>query len=264
MSSLLVFAVDTYGGYPVQVDIAVNGNFIKCSQKPIMVNNSTYIPLRAFSDAIGASVNWDSGSKTATIKKGGHTFAFYSGADFCYIDGAKKNYKAINYKDLLFIPVRAMATTLGYGVEWDSTYLTVKISASGVSVPEKCKDYSYSYEDMLYLGRIVQSESGSQSFATRLGVANTVMNRVRSNQFPNSVKGVILDTKYGTQFPPAHTSSFNVTPEKSSMIAAKCALNGINNVGNSLYFTSKASAPSSWAHKNRTHYTTIGNICFYL
>ena len=264
MSSVSVFAIDKYGGYPVQVDIAVNGNFIKCAQKPIMVDNSTYIPLRAFSDAIGASVEWDASSKTATIKKGGHTFVFYSGRDYCYIDGVQKNHKAINYKDLLFIPVRAMVTTLGYGVEWDAAYLTVKITASGISVPEKCKDYSYTYDDMLYLARITQIESGSQNFATKLGVANTVMNRVRSSQFPNSVKGVIFDTNYGTQFPPAHTSSFNVTPTKANMLAAKCALNGINNVGNSLYFTSKASAPSSWAHNNRTHYITIGNICFYL
>lgn len=264
MTSFSVLAVDKYGGYPVQVDISVNGSFIKCAQKPIMVDNSTYIPLRAFSDAIGASVNWDANNKAATIQKSGHTFVFYSGQNYCYIDGTKKSHKAVNYKDLLFIPVRAMATTLGYGVEWDSTYLTVKISASGISVPEKCKDYSYTYEDMLYLARITQVECGSQNFETKLGVANTVMNRVRSKQFPNTVKGVIFDTNYGTQFPPAHTSSFNVTPTKANILAAKCALNGINNVGNSLYFTSKASAPSSWAHNNRTHHSTIGNICFYL
>lgn len=264
MSSFSVFAIDKYGGYPIQVDISVNGSFIKCAQKPIMVENSTYIPLRAFSDAIGATISWDAKESAATITKGNHCFVFYSGRDYCYINGEQTSHKAIEYKDLLFVPVRAMTTALGYGVEWDSAYLTVKITAGNISVPENCRDYSYTYEDMLYLARITQIECGSQPFATKLGVANTVMNRVRSNQFPNSVKGVIFDTKYGTQFPPAHTSSFNITPSKSNMLAAKCALNGINNVSTSLYFTSKTSAPNSWAHKNRTHYTTIGNICFYL
>jgi len=264
MSSFSVLAIDKYGGYPIQVDISVNESFIKCVHKPIMVENHTYIPLRAFSDAIGATVSWDAKESAATITKGNHSFVFYSGRDYCYIDGKQTNHKAIEYKDLLFVPVRAMTTALGYEVQWDSTYLTVKITADNINVPENCRDYSYTYEDMLYLARITQIESGSQSFAAKLGVANTVMNRVRSNLFPNSVKGVVLDTKYGTQFPPAHTDSFYITPSKTNMLAAKCALNGINNVGNSLYFASKTNAQSSWAHRNRTYYTTIGWILFYL
>ena len=32
-----VFAVDTYYGYKIPVDIDINGNFIKCIEKPIMI-----------------------------------------------------------------------------------------------------------------------------------------------------------------------------------------------------------------------------------
>ena len=49
LASSTVFAVDTWGGYNVPVDIDINGSFIKCVQKPILVDSTTYIPLRAFS-----------------------------------------------------------------------------------------------------------------------------------------------------------------------------------------------------------------------
>ena len=125
-------------------------------------------------------------------------------------------------------------------------------------------DWSYSSEDIVYLSKIVQKESGYQSFKAKLGVAGTVMNRVKSSQFPNTVKAVIYDTKYGVQFPPAHTDGFVKTvPSKESVIAAKCALRGINVVRNSLYFISTKNAPQSWAHKNRPFYTTINGMSFY-
>ena len=263
LSAVSVHAIDNYGGYPVPVDIAVNGSFIKCSQKPIMVNNRTYIPLRALADAIGASISWDGNTRAATMTKSNHTFEFHSGWDTCTIDGVKKNHPTINHKDLLFVPVRAISETLGYGVEWDDFYLTVKINAPSVSVPQSSIDYSYSFEDIMYLSKITHIESGSLAYNTRIAVANTVLNRKRSGEFPNTIKDVIFDTNYGTQFPPAHTDKFNNTPSKQSVMAAKCALNGINIVGNSLYFVDVEYQSGSWVHNNRRLYKTVGTMAFY-
>ncbi len=263
VTSITALAVDTYGGYIVPVDIDVNGSFIKCEQKPILINSTTYIPLRAFSDAIGGTIGWDANQKAATMTKSGHSFVFYPQRNYCLIDGVKKNHPSIIYKDLTFIPVRAVSEVLNYKVAWDDLYLTVKITASGVTVPDSCKDWSYTYDDLLYLGKITHIESGYQHFKVKLGVANTVINRVKSSQFPNNIKDVIFDTRYGVQFPPAHTTKINVTPSKDSMIAVKCALNGVNNVRNSLYFNDAQYASSSWAHNNRPHYATIYDMSFY-
>lgn len=261
--SVSAFTVDNYGGYNIPADIDVNGNFIKCAEKPILVNNVAYIPLRAFSDAIGGVIKWNATENAAEMTKDGHSFVFYPGKDYCRIDGIEKKYSSVLYKDLTFIPVRAVSEVLGYAVKWDDFYMTVKVEAPGVVVPENCKDKSYTYEDILYLGRIVQVESGYQQFKVKLGVAGTVVNRVRSAKFPNNVKAVIFDTRYGVQFPPAHTDKINNTPSKGSVIAAKCALGGVNIVGNSLYFIDASNAASSWAHNNRPHYATICDMSFY-
>ncbi len=263
LTSINVFAIDLYGGYPIFADIEINGNFIKCVQKPITVNGSTYIPLRAFCDAIGASISWNHEEQAATVTKDKHTFVYYGEKDYSIIDG-KKSDGAVMENHLLFIPVRATCAALGYKIEWDNFYYIVKITAPDITVPEKCKDFSYNLEDILYLAKITQIESGSQPFKTKVGVAATVVNRTKSKLFPNTIKGVIFDTKYGTQFPPAHTDKINVTPSSACILAAKCALNNTSPVGNSLYFISKSAAPSSWAHKNREFYITLGNMNFYL
>lgn len=258
-----VFAADTYGGYNVPVDIELNGHFIKCAEQPILIDGITYIPLRAFSDAVGGSIFWDDSQRAAVLEQGGHSFRFYPDDGSCVIDGEKADYDSVLYQNLTFIPVRVISETLGYDVVWDDFYLAVKITAPHIQIPEEFRAYPYTYEDMLYLGKITQIESGYEPFAVKLGVACTVVNSVKSSKFPNTVKGVIFDTKYGTQFPPVHTSKIEVIPAKDTMIAAKCALRGVQVVGNSLYFIDTSVSSKSWAHNNRPFYCTLHEMNFY-
>lgn len=263
-SSFCAYGADTYNGYNYPVDIAVNGNFIKCTQKPILINGTAYIPLRSFADAIGATTSWNSQNSSATIQKDWHNFVFFPGNSYSIIDGAEKTHKAVLHNNVTFVPVRVLAEALGYEVWWDKSTLTVIVTAHGVEVPEYCKDYSYSSEDIYYLGKITQIESGYQHFQVKLGVAATIMNRVRSSQFPNTVKDVIFDTRYSTQFPPAHTQKFaTLEPSADTLIAAKCALHGVNLVRNSLYFVDTPYARGSWVHDNRPHYITLHDMSFY-
>ncbi len=264
LSTFNVFAVDTYSGYNYPIDIDVNGSFIKCAEKPILMDGTTYIPLRDFSDAVGGTIEWNGEEMSATMLKDGHTFVFYLENDYCLIDGDQKNYGSVVYNGLTFVPVRAVSEVLGYEVSWDDFYLAVKIVAPGVEVPWECIDTSYTYEDIMYLAKITQIESGYQHFQVKLGVAGTVMNRVKSPEFPATVKDVIFDTRYSPQFPPAHTEKFEtLTVSKDTMIASKCVLFGVNIVEDSLYFVDTAYAPGSWVHTNRPHCITLHDMSFY-
>ena len=263
LTTITVLGADQYKGYELPIDIEINGSFVKCDAKPFLKDGVTYIPLRALSNAINAQILWDDATYTATMVKDEHTFAFCSEETYCTIDGTTQNCNAINYKDLTFVPVRIISETLNYKVDWDNTYMVVKITAPNVTVADNCKDNSYTYEDITYLSKITMLESGSGSLDMKIAICNTILNRVKSTLFPNTVKEVIFDTKYGTQFPPAHTDMINKTPSKECFIAAKCALNGVNLAGKSLYFISTKAAPKSWAHKNRPFYKTIESTNFY-
>lgn len=122
----------------------------------------------------------------------------------------------------------------------------------------------YSEEDLYWLSRIVHAESQGESFQGKLAVANCVLNRVKSDEYPDSIKEVIFDTKYGVQYQPTVNGSIYETPDSDSINAAKDALSGVNPVGDCLFFFNPDTASNFWISENREFYTAIGNHHFYL
>ena len=55
----------------------------------------------------------------------------------------------------------------------------------------KVKAYEYTADDMVMIGKVVQHEAGNQSELGKRLVIDTIMNRVESDRFPNTVKDVL-------------------------------------------------------------------------
>lgn len=121
---------------------------------------------------------------------------------------------------------------------------------------------NYTDEDLYWLSRIVHAESSGESYEGKLAVANVVLNRMKSKSFPNTVKAVIFDKKYGVQFSPTKNGSIYKTPSQESIKAATAALEGTNNIQNALYF-SNFSSHKSKSKKKYSFYKKIGNHTFY-
>ncbi|MFD2117760.1 stalk domain-containing protein [Paenibacillus yanchengensis] len=49
------------------MDVVVNGKLL--DQQGVLIDNVTYVPVRAVADALGASVKWDSKTRTVNINK---------------------------------------------------------------------------------------------------------------------------------------------------------------------------------------------------
>ena len=71
-------APESVEGFNVPIDIMLNGDFIACTQKPFVENGTTYIPLRALSEAISATLSWNETEKCAQMQKDGNAFLFYT------------------------------------------------------------------------------------------------------------------------------------------------------------------------------------------
>lgn len=252
-------------GFTIPVDVTINDIFIKASSKPVIENNLIYMPLRSFADAISADVTWNAETRAATLSKYGMDFTFYADKNFCTFRDVDDPYgAAIMYGDTMFIPLDFVCYWLGYGFSWNSYYYIYEIIAPDIVVPETSIDTSYTKEDLYWLSKITHVECGAESVRTRIGIANTVINRVRSPIYPNNIYDAILDVKHGVQYPPAHTAKFrNCIPSNTSMIAAKCALNGVELVGTSVAFVHVNAFERSWAANNMRHYTTIGVVGFF-
>ena len=124
---------------------------------------------------------------------------------------------------------------------------------------------SSQYEtDLYWLSRIIHAEAEAEPYAGKVAVGNVILNRVKSNLFPNTVKGVIFEYYQGIpQFSPVADGTIYNSPDSNSIQAAKAALAGTNYVGNATYFFNPDKAEGAWIVANKTYVTRIGNHVFY-
>lgn len=251
----------------IPIDISVNGSFIKTDAPAFIEYDTTFVPIRFVSDALGAdSVEWEPGSATATIRHGNLTIEIIENQNYAFVNGVKTplHRSAGIYGQRMYVPVRFVSETFGAKVGWDATYYTVQIEKKGVTVNSSLIDRRYTIDEIFWLGRIIEAESAGEPVRGKIGVGNVILNRVRSSDFPNTIYEVIFDRKYGVQFEPILNGTIYNTPSNESIISAKRALRGENMVGESLYFLNPRIAQSNWITNNRTYYTTIKNHDFYL
>ena len=124
-------------------------------------------------------------------------------------------------------------------------------------------DDVYSYEDLYWLSRIISAEARGEPFIGQLAVGTVVINRTRSDYYPDTIYKVIFDKVGGTQFTPASTGSVYREPTESSVIAAKLCLEGFSLDPNILFFFNSSIAAGSWITANREYTMTVGRHDFY-
>jgi N-acetylmuramoyl-L-alanine amidase len=218
----------------------------------------TYVSLRSVTQALrpDAVVSWE--GDHASVTASGLTITAYPYQTYLVANG---RYLYLPYgvryeNNAIMVPVRELAEALGAQVWWDAndknTYIT---SGTGAIVSG---DEFYNADDVYWLSRIINAESGNQSLEGKLGVGNVILNRVNSASFPNTIYGVIFQR---SQFTPASNGAINKTPNQESIIAAKLCLDGAVVLPSAMWFNSASS--SSWASRNKSYVTTIGAHAFY-
>lgn len=96
-----------------------------------------------------------------------------------------------------------------------------------------------SIEQLTVLETIVEAESGGEDVYGRILVANVVLNRVLSDEFPDTVKEVVFQNNGKTyQFSPVRSGGryYTVTVSDTTKEAVARALNGEDYSGGALYF----------------------------
>ena len=148
------------------------------------------------------------------------------------------------------VPVRSLALALGAKVEWNAD--GIHLTTGGAALQDGGTFYNAADVDLI--ARVIRHESGNQSLAGKIAVANVILNRVKSHQFPNTVYEVLFQKN---QFPGAT----NATAKAEDIIAAKLAIDGANTVGGACWFNGVGKA--CWASRNKTLIATIGGHSFY-
>ncbi len=124
---------------------------------------------------------------------------------------------------------------------------------------EKSTDKKYSDSELMLLAQLMESESGNQSFEGKLAVGTVVMNRVESNEFPDTIRDVIFQKR---QFSVVSNGKIHNEPSDESLEAAKDILEGTRVLDSDvLYFYNPDLVDGNWIETRKIS-TVIGDHAF--
>ena len=136
----------------------------------------------------------------------------------------------------LNIPAAGAATATGVSAASTAAAKTAAVSGT----------ISYTQAEVDLLARLVTAEAENQPYSAQVGVASVVVNRVKSDLFPNTVSSVIYQKSDGYyQFTPVENGWINKPATQTARNAALEALKGSDPSNGALYYFDD-SATNKW------------------
>ncbi len=130
-------------------------------------------------------------------------------------------------------------------------YLGLSSSSSGSSG-------TYSSSDINLLAKLIAAEARGESYTGQVAVGAVVLNRVEHSSFPDTVAGVIYQKG---AFSCVNDSNWSVSPNSTSLKAARDCINGWDPSGGAIYYYNPAKTSNSFMY-SRPVITTIGRHVF--
>lgn len=243
------------------IDIRLNGE--ETGIDALLLGTTTYVPFEAANELLSFGTAEVTGSPEAMTAVAADVSVSARAGD-CYVEASGRyigGSDSVMIRGMLYVPIRSIAKAYGTEVVWQDATRSVDLySTDEVITPGEA---FYDADEVFWLARIIQAESGGEPMKGKILVGNVVMNRVLSSAFPNTIYGVIFDRKYGVQFTPIINGSIYNTPSEESIIAAKLCLDSYYISRAALYFLNPVIAQNFWVPANRPYLTTVGCHDFY-
>lgn len=242
--------------------VEVDGTVLD-SEHAWVEDGTSCITLRAFAWLSPYELVWDSESATASLAREGMELRAKPGDLYITANGralaVKGGVRVIDGK--MILPLRVLAEATGAELVWNDAGRTAQLTfQEAVELPAAS---AYDEEALYWLSRIISAESRGESLEGQIAVGNVVLNRVESDQYPDTVKEVVFDQRNGVQFEPVANGTVYDEPAESAVLAARLCLGGADMVGDALYFYAPALSAGTWIVKNCTYIKTIGCHRFY-
>ncbi|AWV36547.1 stalk domain-containing protein [Paenibacillus odorifer] len=126
--------VATMATASVPMSIVVKGVELNTPNKPILKNGQNFLALKDILNAVGASGKWDNKTSSATIVYGGRTVVITIGSKFIKVNGENVAIdtpaflQKVGKEDKTYLPLAALATGLGFDVNYSSKLRTAFIN----------------------------------------------------------------------------------------------------------------------------------------
>ena len=225
----------------------------------------TFVPLRTFLDSLGVyySLEWNQRERRAFVNAWGLSLSVGEGDRYLNANDRCLYLYGTCYllNDRLMVPLQPLAQACGVEAEWDEK--TRELRLEGQYRPISSGEEFYDEADLYWLSRIIYAEAGIECFDGQVAVGNVVLNRMSRKYWPDTVYGVVFDSRFGVQFTPTASGTIYQEPSAQAVAAAKVALEGVSLVEDSLYFVNESVSSCRWFRENCTYVTTIGRHTFY-
>lgn len=139
--------------------------------------------------------------------------------------------------------IEAESYVAGFNEEWLSETPEKEVEAIIESIPE------FSSQDIAILERVTMSESSTQPFETQVAVAQTIINRLHSGEFGDSIYDIVYT-------PYQYSTADNGDPNQQVKDAVETAINNPPYPSDMLYFR------EDYYHEWATDYKQIGVLFF--
>ncbi len=135
-------------------------------------------------------------------------------------------------------------------------------SSSPAPLPSR-GGHHYGQQDIDLLARLVHSEAAGEPYLGQVAVAASVLNRVKSSIYPNTLRSVIYQVAYGYyQYSPVLDGRINLPANRTSYQAVYEALGGSDPSLGALGFYNPRKTSNQWVRQQPVT-TVIGNHVFF-
>ena len=119
-------ALKELGAAAGQINVLLNDKCVAFPDAvPVLKDGRTMVPMRSAVEAMGAVVDYDAATRTASVKMGDVSFTHVIGTDAITLsDGSTVKMDVVSYidKGRTMVPLRFFSQVLGYDVFWDNDY----------------------------------------------------------------------------------------------------------------------------------------------
>lgn len=185
------------------------------------------------------------GEEVRQVQKKLKELGYYNGAvDGIFGSGTQKAVRAFQKNCGLTVDGIAGPKTL--------QYLGLTSGSSSASLGK------YSQSDINLLAKLIAAEARGESYTGQVAVGAVVLNRVGHSSFPDSIAGVIYQRG---AFSCVNDSNWSVSPNSTSLKAARDCINGWDPSGGAIYYYNPAKTSNAFM-LSRPVITTIGSHVF--
>lgn len=114
----------------IPLSIVLNDEKAELSPEPLIIDERAMVPVRAFGDYIGASVEWDSEADKLIIDMDGKEIVIASNRKVAKVNGEDVVLSTVpvEVSGTVYAPVTVFADTFGYEVEFEHDTKTVTMT----------------------------------------------------------------------------------------------------------------------------------------